>query len=160
MKSLSESELLDLFKHWDTRVSHQEMLYVTLSSAPLAAVATSCKDIDPVDIYLLAVASATVYLFNLFIIRRFGSFQDNIFELLKEAHFTNWNAIVADRHGRIGVRRLRLLGLPLLGLIWSGFTVAKVGMPIAIGWQALLAAYLLTTALYTAWLWTETTPAN
>jgi len=160
MKPLSHTELLDLFKHWDTRVSHQEMLYVTLASAPLAAVATAWNDIDAQAIFVLALASIAVYLFNLFSIRRFAAFQDNIFNKLKAEHLEDWDALVANGQGHLGVRRLRLLGLPALSLIWTAMVVAKRGIHLPLIWQALLTMLVVVAILFSAWLWGETPSTN
>jgi len=92
-KALDSKELIDLFKHWDTRVSHQENLFVPLAAAGLPAVAVAWKDIPPLAVAVVALASIGLYLFYLLITHRIGTFQDNIFEELK-TKYSNFDAIV------------------------------------------------------------------
>src|SRR6266511_4110133 len=80
---LDTKDLIDLFKHWDTRVSHQENLFVPLAAAGLPAVAVAWKDITTTVVFVVALASIGLYLFYLLTIHRIGTFQDNIFEELK-----------------------------------------------------------------------------
>ena len=47
-RALLPNELVDLFKHWDTRVSHQELLYIPLSVSALPIVGASWNKLSPV----------------------------------------------------------------------------------------------------------------
>ncbi|TXI50935.1 MAG: hypothetical protein E6Q50_02970 [Lysobacter sp.] len=162
LSSIESSMLVDLFMHWDTRVSQQETLYVAISVAPIAVLATTWNEADASLIAILSFASLSAYAFHLFIIRRIAVFQDNIFSELREKRFLDWDAIVSDQSRRIGVRRLRLLGLNMLSIIWSFSLFVKADQSVLrnISTMILAVTLIFPPLFIVIYLWRETPPVN
>ncbi|MDP2804886.1 MAG: hypothetical protein Q8O24_02985 [Gallionellaceae bacterium] len=158
-RPLNEEELLDLFKHWDTRVAHQELLFIPLSIAGILAIATSWEKMVPLMIVTVAIGSLGIYLFHLFIVRRFAVFQANIFALLESQHLSNWNLLVINPKEVMGIQRLRLLVLPVLSLLWVLALYAKLQNPTPC-WWVVIGAVFLVPFVVAMWLWRQTTKAN
>ena len=159
-RPLNMNELIDLFKHWDTRVSHQEILFVPLSVAGFPAVAAVWKDIKPPVIGVIAVASILAYLYHLFAIRRIAVFQFNIFNNLKK-HSDDFGDIVNPKG--VGVQRLRIVGLPLLSILWALMICVKFeesGSLISCTWWIGMGIALFLLMALTLYLWKHTTSAN
>ena len=150
---LTEEELLDLFKHWDTRVSHQELLFIPLAAAALPAAAATWDKLDALLVSVMALGSLGVYLYHLFAIRRLAVFQQQIFAKLRTQYYRDWADIV-DPQGRLGVQRLRLIGLPVLASLWVLALFAKLHWPAACWWIAIALPWLGALTL-TGWLWRE-----
>lgn len=130
---LDATELIDLFKHWDTRVSHQELLYVPLVSAGLPAVAATWTAITPKVVLAVAVGSIALYLYHLLAIQRIAAHQDHIFARLSAAKI-DFASVVA--YNGFGVRQLRILGLPFLTGLWLLMLWAKLDVPLdSIPWR-------------------------
>lgn len=154
--------LIDLFKHWDTRVSHQELLFIPLAAAAFPAVAATWDKITPLAVFIVGCASVAVYLYHLFAIRRLAVFQDQIFAKLKR-NYTDFGEIVVDAQNRLGMRRLRLLGLPILAILWSTLPLAKLEVPlhrIEFRWWMTVVSQLIVSLSLFAYLWYETTREN
>lgn len=149
---LSADQLLDLFKHWDSRVSHQELLNVTLAGAAIGAAAAGWDKIDSLAVLALAVGSEGIYLFNLLAIRRLALFQDNIFRKLREQHFCDWEEVVFVGNRRLGIRKLRHYGVPLLACIWGVMLYAKLGCVIPTGWEFGFIAFIAVPLCVFMWL--------
>jgi len=154
---LDTKDLIDLFKHWDTRVSHQENLFVPLAAAGLPAVAVAWKDITTTVVFVVALASIGLYLFYLLTIHRIGTFQDNIFEELKSKD-SNFDTIVRRPKNRLGVRHLRALALPFLSILWAIMLFAKLGglrAHITTLWWVAIAVLVVAPTLLTWYLWRD-----
>jgi peptidoglycan/LPS O-acetylase OafA/YrhL len=121
-KAFETTQLLELFRHLDTRVSHQELLYVPLSGALLAATLASWDKLQdkPWVVFSAAIASVCVYLLHLITIRRLAVFQKKIFQLLEKNHISEWDLVMNQSNGVLGVQVARMVGLPVLAGVWCG----------------------------------------
>ena len=156
--SLSGASLLEMFRHWDTRVSHHETVYVALSLAPIGLTISVHDALKPGFVVAAAIASIATYVFFLFSVRRFGEFQDRLFHLLASREFEEWPYLT--RHAGMGVRKVRFVGLGILGMLWAlllctNLAVQKPLVELTVGWQALLTLLPLTSFLVAYWLWTD-----
>ncbi len=158
-RPLNEEELLDLFKHWDTRVAHQELLFIPLSIAGIPAIAASWEKMVPLMIVTVAIGSLGIYLFHLLTVRRLAVFQENIFALLRSQHLSNWSLLVSNPEKVMGIQRLRLLVLPVLSLLWGFALYAKLQNPTPC-WWGVIGAVVLVPFVVAVWLWHQTTGAN
>ena len=162
-KPLESRELIDLFKHWDTRVSHHELLFVPLAAAGLPAVAVAWKDITPRAMAVIALASVATYLLHLYTIRRIAVFQFNIYHKLGMLH-SDFDEVVGvrldDFKYRIGVQRLRVLSLPVLSLLWVAIILARVNFKLSEHAVVFSVLFLGATLLFFRPLWKDTTKKN
>jgi hypothetical protein len=160
-QTLTHQELIDLFKHWDTRVAHQENIFTPTAAAPVVAVIASWEHTGVWIVMLGAVFSLAVYWAFLAAIDRIAVFQDNIFAELTLI-LANFRPIIDDPRRRLGVRRLRILGLPFLAATWASLTIGKAlsetgSLPYAVPASVLT---LVVSAVLCWQLWTGTTPEN
>jgi hypothetical protein len=159
---LDRATLLDLFKHWDTRVSHQELLFVPLSVAGFPAVAATWDEITFAAVFFVATGSIGLYVYHLLAIQRLGMFQDKIFDKLGD-QFADFDEVV-DGRNCLGIRRLRLFGLPVLGVLWAGLLDARMDSPFLNNmsrywWAAAL--LLVGISLFTTFaVWAKTPAEN
>jgi len=160
--ALTPEQLIDLFKHWDTRVSHMETLYLAFALAPLGLLAAQGFTADKRLVLLLATASVTSYIYHLLLIRRLAVFQDNIFGCLQATFGNSWNRVVDDPKGRVGVRRLRVLGVIVLTILWlPAYLIELGGAHSATRFTNTLAgALLLSTVFVAVCLWLDTPENN
>ncbi|HUU10688.1 MAG TPA: hypothetical protein VM431_09135 [Phycisphaerae bacterium] len=123
---LSTDQLLGLFKHWDGIVSAKETLFLPVILGVLTVAAVSWENVDARVTAGLGAASLLLYLYHLMIIRRLGEFQDRIFQVCVSKGLQGIAKIVKGR-GRIrfGVRCLRLIAFPVLGVLWAMFVYLK-----------------------------------
>lgn len=122
-ETMSYAELIDLFKHWDSRVSHQEAVFFPATLVPLAGVLVSWKDLGkPAGFGAItgaAVVSLLIYVSYLITLRRIGAFQDRIFTRIEVLRPGFHSTILHSPERSVGMRTLRVLGLPCLASVWS-----------------------------------------
>jgi len=159
-RPLSVPELIDLFKHWDTRVSHQELLFVPLAAAALPAVAAGGDHLSASILLVVALGSLGVYLYHLFAIRRIAVFQDQIFAKLSKDHLTDWHDIANDPMKRLGVRRLRPAGFMVLAILWIVMLLEKLQWAPTCLWLGIIGILFFVSLAIVLWQWRETTPQN
>jgi predicted membrane channel-forming protein YqfA (hemolysin III family) len=154
--SLSNEQLLEMFRHWDTRVSHHETVYVAISLAPMGLMIAGWKDAVPESVLVAAIASIAAFSFFLYSVRRFGDFQDRIFAILNRRTGGEWKYLNGYRG--LTVRKLRFFGLFVLGLLWTltlGQSLLKAHSKLACvphAWIIALAACALVPTIIAVWL--------
>ncbi len=162
--TLTYQELIDLFKHWDTRVSHHGEYLCTYYGSAFSWRTGRLGTYPDTCCHRCCVGFGShlrIVLANL--AKELCVFQDNIFSSLKQL-LTNFPSIVDEPKGWIGIaRRLRVLGLPFLSTIWALTLLAKViGQSPRLSLLELLAVGvpLLPAFIYTRRLWLDTPRVN
>jgi hypothetical protein len=124
---LTAEQLIDLFKHWDGHVHGKDNLFVPLSLASFPAAAVSWNDLSPAALAVLGTASVVFYVYYLLVLRRSSEFQDAIFhEFRTRADLPSMQHLLVSPRGRVGVRKLRILLLPLFAVLWCLMVGAKL----------------------------------
>lgn len=155
---LEYADLIDLFRHWDTRVSHQENIFFPATVAPLVAVFIGWNNIGANATFGAALASLLIYISYLTMLQRITAFQDRIFPMVEYLR-PGFHRILAGPSGWLGVRPLRVLGLPFLAIVWTFTLFEKFydGInPLSVfDWYAVLMPLFLAL-LFTRQLWQQT----
>jgi hypothetical protein len=129
-KDLDAAMLVDLFKHFDSRVGHQENLFVPLTFGGIPLICLGWEKITPEVVATVGAVSVGIYLYHLLIIRRFATYQENIFHLLEKTHGLNIRSLtgksLATGQGFVGIQKLRGTVWLILTIAWLALTLASL----------------------------------
>lgn len=126
MERITNTELFDMFKHWDNIEAQKELLYTPLSFGAIAATAATWDKVSPIFVFAISIGSIYLYIFYLLSVHRFSYIQNAIFKkITSQGLIGDFREIVELPRRVPGGRVLRVIKLPVLMFIWNMLLWAK-----------------------------------